>query len=105
MGNGPNLWWVYDSNDRSFSALPPGPMLVPALFFMALAVLFGNPKRRTFKDNAGKLARTPEWQSNYARYQELVKMSVASNGNLGLRDLAELEQLEKYLSNPHGISL
>jgi hypothetical protein len=105
MGNGPNLWWVYDSNDRSFSALPPGPMLVPALFIMALAVLFGSPRRRTFKHNAGRLAETPEWQSKHARYQELVKMSVASNGNLPLKDLTELEQLERYLCNPHGIRL
>lgn len=105
MGNGPNLWWVYDSDNRSFSALPPGPMLVPALFIMALAVLFGGPKRHTFKDNAGKLARTPEWQSRYARYQQLVEMFVASNGNLELKDLAELEQLERYLCNPHGIRL
>lgn len=105
MGNGPNLWWVYDSDNGSFSTLPTGPMLLPALLVMGLAALFSSrPRTKTFKENAGKLARTPEWQAKHARYQELVRMYVSSNGDLELEELNELRLLEKYLYNPHGFS-
>ena len=31
-----NLWWSFDPDSRSFSALPPGPALLPALGIFAL---------------------------------------------------------------------
>ncbi|MGA1024105.1 MAG: hypothetical protein ACO3S8_05400 [Aquiluna sp.] len=98
------LWWVYNSETGSFSTLPTGPLLLPALLVMAIGALFGfNERTKTFKDVAGNIAKTSEWQAKNYRYQQLVSKFVAVNGDLELSELAELEGLESYMCNPRGI--
>lgn len=97
------LWWSYDSDDAQFKSLPAGPMLVPALIISAIVVALGaTSKRHTTKSIAGPLAETSYWQARYARYQELIKKSVATNNNLELHESHELKKLTEYMRNPHG---
>lgn len=102
MSNQPvNLWWVYDPEDRSFSTLPTGPFLVPAIIIAAIVSLFtGKRRRRTLADNAGSLAHSPEWQEKYKRYNELVQKKL--NSDLELHEIAEFDRIQAYVFNPHG---
>lgn len=104
MSKGPNLWWVYDSNDRSFSALPTGPLLVPALIIAGLAAIWGScfGREHTTESIAGDLVKTEYWQAKRKRQLELIQRSVDTNNNLELHERYELQQIQKYLNNPYG---
>jgi hypothetical protein len=104
MNQGPNLWWVYDSEQQSFSTLPTGPFLVPALFICGLTVLWRScfDRRHTVETIAGKLADTQEWQAKYKRYRELIRISTEKNGDFTLAERYEYEALNTYLNNPYG---
>jgi hypothetical protein len=104
MNQGPNLWWVYDTDEKSFSTLPTGPFLVPALFIAGLSVLWRScfNQRHTIETMAGKLVDTAYWQAQRKRYSELVQRSVDTNNNLELHERHELKKLEDYLYNPYG---
>ena len=102
--SGPNLWWVYNSDEGGFSTLPTGPMLVPALLFMAIASLFtgGGERVADLEKLAGSLAKTPEWQARYQRYEELIDKFVRTGNELSIAEMAEFKRLEDYLYNPFG---
>jgi hypothetical protein len=102
--SGPNLWWVYDTDEKSFSTLPTGPFLVPALFICGLSVVWRSffDRQYTIETIAGGLTDTDYWQAKHARYREIVKRSVDTNNNLELHERHELKELESYLYNPHG---
>jgi hypothetical protein len=104
MSSGPNLWWVYDSENQSFSALPPGPFLLPVLIFSAIFSLFSSGGQRVtnLKGVAGHLADTPEWQAKHARYYYLIEKSAKFNGDIPLQESIELDRLGAYLHNPYG---
>lgn len=103
MSTGPNLWWVYNAEDQSFSTLPTGPFLVPALLIMGVLSLFGVGRRRvvTVEELAGPLAKDPSWQQKRKRYQELIDKSVATGHDLEVHEIFELHRLGKYLHNPY----
>lgn len=104
MTPGPNLWWVYDSEERSFSTLPTGPFLVPALFICGIIVLWRNlfDRQHTIETIAGGLAHTDHWKIKQRRYHELIEISVATNNDLTFAERHEYNELETYLNNPHG---
>jgi hypothetical protein len=104
MNQGPNLWWVYDTDEKSFSTLPTGPFLVPALFICGLSVLWRScfDRRHTIETIAGELVNSAYWQAKYKRYREIVKRSVDTDNNLELHERYELRELEAYLNNPYG---
>lgn len=99
----PNLWWVFDSESNTFSTLPTGPFLVPALIFCGLFYFarFLVQKHHTHETIAEDLAETWQWKEKKRRYDELIIKSVETFNNLDFYELAELRQLEAYLSNPH----
>lgn len=103
MSTGPNLWWVYNAEDQSFSTLPPGPFLVPALLIMGVLSLFGVGRQRvvTVEQLAGPLVNNPSWQRKRKRYQELIDKSVATGHNLEYLEYKELDELGRYLHNPY----
>ncbi len=104
MNQGPNLWWVYDTDEKSFSTLPTGPFLVPALFICGLSVLWRScfDRQHTIETIAGELANSAYWQAKHKRYMELVKRSVDTDNNLELHERYELKKLSTYLNNPYG---
>lgn len=103
MNTVPGLWWVYDSEQNSFSTLPPGPFLVPGLLIMGFAVLWQSifNKSHTFETIAGQLISDNYWQDSRRRYNELVQKSTATDNNLSLVEYEELRQLSNYLLNPY----
>jgi hypothetical protein len=104
MNQGPNLWWVYDTDEKSFSTLPTGPFLVPALFIAGLSVLWRScfDRQHTTETIAGELVNTAYWQAKRKRQLELVQRLVDTDNNLELHERHELQQLKKYLNNPYG---
>jgi hypothetical protein len=102
--SGPNLWWIYDTDEKSFSTLPTGPFLVPALFICALSALWRSRsnQQHTTESIAGELVNTAHWQAKRKRQLELVQRLVDTNNNLEIHERHELQQLKKYLNNPHG---
>jgi hypothetical protein len=99
----PNLWWAYDGESGSFSTLPTGPFLLPAIAIVLAATIFRSlfSGATTAKEVAGHLSKTKEWQSKYQRYQQLVATFVENNGDISIAETYELDQLEAYLNNPH----
>ena len=102
--SGPNLWWVYDTEQKSFSTLPTGPFLVPGLFIAGFAVLWRAlfDRQHTVETIAGRLVNTEHWQVKHKRYRELIRIHVDTNGDLTLAQRHEYETLKTYLNNPHG---
>jgi len=97
MPDRPSLWWAYDEEDQSFSALPAGPMLVPALFIAALA--FGFDRLKTWASQPDNVlgrdfTSTPEYQSMRKRYFELINKKHYGPG-LETHEQYELEQLKR----------
>lgn len=104
MNQGPNLWWVYDTEQKSFSTLPTGPFLVPALFICGLSFLWRScfDRRHTTETIAGELVNSAYWQAKRNRHLELIQKLTDTDNNLELHERHELQQLKKYLNNPHG---
>lgn len=89
-----NIWWAYDEDNGSFSALPASPLLLPALglfFLMAVFDKMGNG------ENAGKVTGNtdrvleygPLFEENKARFKELIAI-------IRQRELNEDETAELY---------
>jgi hypothetical protein len=102
--SGPNLWWVYDTDEKSFSTLPTGPFLVPALLICGLSVLWRScfDRQHTIETIAGSLTDTAYWQAKHKRYMELVYLSAETDNNLEMHERHELNKLQTYLNNPYG---
>jgi hypothetical protein len=102
--SGPNLWWVYDTDENSFSTLPTGPFLVPALFICGLSVVWRSlfDRQHTIETIAGSLVDNPNWQVKQKRYYELIEILVETNNNLTFIEREEYETLRAYLNNPYG---
>lgn len=102
-----NLWWAYDSESGSFSALPASPLLVPALVIMGIiALVKGSPRKpATIYDVAGSLIDTREWQANHDRYLALVDRHARDPDSLDNCEWLEMKRLHRYVMNPHGIAL
>jgi len=97
MSDRPSLWWAYDAEDNSFSALPAGPLLLPALFVAvcvsiigAIHSTFNRPDRLISRE----LLNSNEYQRKKQRYHELVSKRL-DNGELELHEHHELERLKR----------
>ena len=103
----PNLWWTYDSEAHSFSSLPTGPFLLPALILLGLSVLWRGTFDRghTIETVAGNLTGTKYWQEKRNRYSELVRKSAELDGQIDYFEQTELNELSRYLHNPYGHKL
>lgn len=99
----PMLWWVLDEDTNSFSTLPTGPFLVPALIIYGLILLARSTcfKPATLDAVAGSLISTKYWKEKRKRYDELTTKSAETNNNLSYFEMIELRKLEDYLHNPH----
>lgn len=98
----PSLWWAYDAENSSFSALPATPLILPAsiilAIFSALQWLTNPPRSRN--QIVGAVSKTSYYQSRDLRYQELISKRV-NTGDLELHEWREYYDLEFYLNNPH----
>lgn len=107
MNNNPQpmLWWVYDSESNSLASLPTGPFLAPALVLYGLLLLLrsATQEHHTYESVAGPIAETEYWQTRKKRYDKLVQKSVELNNRLEFADSNELQKLQEYLRNPHGL--
>jgi hypothetical protein len=103
MSQPTNLWWAYDSENGSFSALPAGPFLLPALIIVGIVSLFQglNSRELSPREMFGSIVDTPTWKQRHARYIELVHRRV-NNGELELAEHEEFRQLKAYVNNPYG---
>lgn len=99
----PNLWWVFDSEDRSFSTLPTGPFLLPCLIIFLGAALYRAVavREHTFTSIAGNMAETEHWQAKKKRYDELVQKF--AYGELEHAEFFELNKLETFLADPWNV--
>lgn len=96
----PNLWWVFDSEDQSFSTLPTGPFLLPFLILFGIIGLYraATLKEHTLISIAGPLAETAHWKDRKKRYDDLLQKMV-DNG-LSYSEDHEIRKLERYLLDP-----
>lgn len=97
MSDRPSLWWAYDAEDNSFSALPAGPLLLPALLIAICVNVAGalhswanRPERLVSK----KLLGSHKYQRMKHRYYELIDKKL-DDGGLSLQEHHELEQLKR----------
>ncbi|MGA1073398.1 MAG: hypothetical protein ACO3S3_12115 [Pseudohongiellaceae bacterium] len=69
-----NIWWAYDENNGSFSALPASPVLLPAIGLFLLLAAFD--KMNSGPKVIGKtdaLTKYPElFEANKTRFHELL---------------------------------
>ena len=96
MPDRPSLWWSYDSEDNSFSALPAGPFLLPAICIALCVSAFGAIKSWSNRPEnvvSRDLLNSYEYQRMRRRYFELIDKKL-ENGGLSLQDHHELEQLK-----------
>jgi hypothetical protein len=92
-----NIWWAYDEDNGSFSALPASPLLLPALGLFFLLAAFD--KMRS-KDNGGKMTGRadkvlnygPLFEQNKARFNEL--LAIMRRRQLNEDESAELYQIQ-----------
>lgn len=99
------LWWAYDSEKSTWSPLPAGPMLLPALIICGIIYLLNGlpPRQGGLKQIAGPLASDKAWQRKRERYHELIRLKLELEGKeLPWREHCELQDLEHYLHDPHG---
>jgi len=89
-----NLWWAYDEDNSSFSALPASPLLLPALGLFFLLAVFD----RMAENDRGKKILKPAsemrvdrtlYDSNKKRYREMLEI-------LKVRQFNEDEDSEMY---------
>ena len=104
MTNRPNLWWAYDPEDGSFSALPASPWLIPAMLLTAVVAVFRILSRGTLTtfDGHGAAATTPCYIAAKRRWLELIPLAYPDSGEsaLSLAEWQEYYRLQEYLSNP-----
>lgn len=92
----PNLWWSYDAENGSFSALPPGPFLLPAIGIFAFVAIVralrgsGSSERRTV---GSTFYESEIYQKDKRRHNYLVQKLV-QEGELGLAEHDELWRLQ-----------
>lgn len=94
-----NIWWAYDEDNGSFSALPASPLLLPAIGAFFLLAVFD----KMAEDNRSKKILKPAcemnidrtlYDSNKKRYHELLAV-------IRKRPLNEDEESEMYrLAHP-----
>ena len=89
-----NIWWAYDEDNGSFSALPASPLLLPALGLFFLMAVFD---KMSNGENAGKVTGSanrvleygPLFEQNKARFNQLLAI-------MRRRELNEDETAELY---------
>lgn len=92
-----NLWWSFDPDDNSFSALPAGPMLLPALgIFAVIAVIqaFRESGQSAERILGRSFVNSDYYQSAKKRQNELIQKKI--NGIKGIGEgltLAEHTEL------------
>ena len=100
-----NLWWAYEAESGTFSPLPPGPFLLPALIIAITHHLIRSSlsKRRSIDGLAdANLKSNPAWIEKRERYRYLVNTSVSPGHELTLADLKEMRELKQFLHDPYG---
>jgi hypothetical protein len=89
-----NLWWSYDS-ENGFSALPPGPLLLPAVFIFAF-ISIANKLKENASNQENQLSQTfirsDYYQSKKQRYKDLLEKRV--NSGLSISEYEEFRRLE-----------
>lgn len=98
----PSLWWAYDSEQASFSALPATPLIVPGAVIVSIILLLRRLLHppRTREQIFGAITRTDYYKKCYLRYRELITKSI-DDGDLAIHEWAEYYDLEFYLNNPY----
>lgn len=97
MSNQPSIWWTYDPDNQSFGALPPGPLLLPAVFIAVFIGLCSSIKNSLNKPEhilPRSIIESDDYQRKKQRYYELIHQKVWGDG-LTLGEHAELEQLKR----------
>lgn len=97
MSDRPSLWWAYDAEDNSFSALPAGPLLLPALLIAVCVNAIGivhSWANRPERVVSHGLLNSNEYQRKKRRYYELINKRL-DNGELELHEHHELEKLKR----------
>ena len=89
-----NIWWAYDEDNGSFSALPASPLLLPAIGLFFLLAMFD---KMSNGENAGKVTGSasrvleygPLFEQNKARFNQLLAI-------MRRRELSEDERSELH---------
>lgn len=97
MNQQPSLWWAYDTESQSFSALPPGPLLLPAIFIAAFVALYSHLRDRSeHPENVlpPEIISSDDYQRKKQRYYDLIHKKVWGDG-LTVVEHYELEELKQ----------
>lgn len=99
-----NLWWAYDPEDASFSALPASPLLIPAMLIFGLVAIGKQvfSPTRLITEGHGAIGKTPKYQRHCKRWRELMetKLSIDEDKILTPNEWTEYYTLQRWLTNP-----
>lgn len=93
MSREPNLWWSYDSESGGFSALPPGPFLLPAIVIALVVACFQSfrtEKRVTARQSLGSIVDSPAYQQAKREHARLEAIFIECNRLGNEMDVYEL---------------
>jgi len=99
--NNQNLWWSYDPDNRSFSALPAGPLLLPALaiFIIVASIRAFKQPRSASSVMGGHITSTTAYKNAKERHDYLISKKIAEamghGDGLTLAEECELRKLQK----------
>lgn len=93
------MWWAYDP-EGELKALPPGPLLLPALMISAVAFIFSS----VFKDEQSlesfaAAATSPRYKRDLDRYLVLASKSADAEQTLSDSEFYELRALTQRVYN------
>jgi hypothetical protein len=97
MQDKPTLWWSYDAENSSFTALPPGPLLFPAFIVAVIIYCFESLKDRQNRPRKalGKsFVESTEYKKMKNRCFELLEKKHNGEG-LQLHEQVELDRLKR----------
>jgi len=92
-----NIWWAYDEDNGSFSALPASPLLLPAIGLFFLLAVFD---KMSSGENAGKVTGSanrvleygPLFEQNKARFNQL--LTIMRRRELNEDEKSELHRIQ-----------
>ena len=95
MTDKPTLWWAYDTENRSISPLPAGPLLFPSLIIVSTVfILKGLIGIAQAPRASPAIINSSHYKKSKARYYYLIHKKIDNNG-LEIHEEYELNQLEK----------
>jgi len=93
------MWWAYDP-EGELRALPPGPLLLPALMISAVAFIFSSVfTEQQSLESFAAAATSPRYRKDLDRYLILVNKYADAEQTLSDAEFYELKALRTRVYN------